>query len=340
MRITEFNAKATAKKLNEDIAKRFGQKINLESFTIEQLHDARNKLRTKLSQFESTSHYSDVLESEDYAKNKMFLDVLNLAIEEREESEPQLSEMEQLVLQKVAEGVIEFEDLPEQLQEKAKSKAQQRFMGMVYAAKKGDKAASPEVAKAAKGMSKKEAEKYAGTKHKGLPAHVGESIIREGEEEKAELIMAARDMVDRITGWMEDTANMQAEAMLELVDSIRDEMGSDLAMEFESSVKPALATIYTALESSRQQLTSGVGLLTGEQDAADMMGADSDLEVGDDATMEPSVDDAMPGEGGDASDDFATDAAAAGGEEAAGRPTRESVEYSRRFGQLLAPKKK
>jgi hypothetical protein len=71
-----------------------------------------------------------------------------------------------------------------------------------------------------------------------------------------------------------------------------------------------------------------------------MMGADSDLEVGDDATMEPSVDDAMPGEGGDASDDFATDAAAAGGEEAAGRPTRESVEYSRRLGQLLAPKKK
>ena len=39
------------------------------------------------------------------------------------------------------------------LTEKAKSKAQQRFMGMVYATKKGKKAPSPEVAKAAKGMS-------------------------------------------------------------------------------------------------------------------------------------------------------------------------------------------
>jgi len=53
--------------------------------------------------------------------------------------------------------------------EKAKSKKQQRFMGMVHAAKKGKKPASKEVAKAAKGISGKEAEKFASTKHKGLP---------------------------------------------------------------------------------------------------------------------------------------------------------------------------
>jgi len=59
-----------------------------------------------------------------------------------------------------------------QVTEKAKSKAQQKFMGMVYAAKKGEPAASPEVAKAAKGMSKKSAKDYASTKHKGKPEHV------------------------------------------------------------------------------------------------------------------------------------------------------------------------
>jgi len=53
--------------------------------------------------------------------------------------------------------------------EKAVSKAQQKFMGMVYAAKKGEMPASPEVAKAAAGMSKKEAKKFATTSHKGLP---------------------------------------------------------------------------------------------------------------------------------------------------------------------------
>ncbi len=53
--------------------------------------------------------------------------------------------------------------------EKAVSKAQQRFMGMVHAAQKGKKPASKEVAKAAKGMGKKDAKDFASTKHKGLP---------------------------------------------------------------------------------------------------------------------------------------------------------------------------
>jgi hypothetical protein len=57
-----------------------------------------------------------------------------------------------------------------QLDEKAVSKAQQRFMGMVHAAHKGKKPASKEVAKVAKGMSKKSAKDFASTKHKGLPA--------------------------------------------------------------------------------------------------------------------------------------------------------------------------
>ena len=52
----------------------------------------------------------------------------------------------------------------------AVSKAQQRFMGMVHAVKKGEMAApSPEVAQAAASMKKKDAKEFASTKHKGLP---------------------------------------------------------------------------------------------------------------------------------------------------------------------------
>ncbi len=57
----------------------------------------------------------------------------------------------------------------EQVNEKAVSKKQQRFMGMVHAAQKGEKPASKEVAKVAKSMGKKDAEDFAATKHKGLP---------------------------------------------------------------------------------------------------------------------------------------------------------------------------
>ena len=56
-----------------------------------------------------------------------------------------------------------------ELIEKAKSKAQQRFFGMVRAAQKGEGSASPEVAKVAGEISKKDAKDFASTKHKGLP---------------------------------------------------------------------------------------------------------------------------------------------------------------------------
>jgi len=63
----------------------------------------------------------------------------------------------------------------EVIHEKSVSKAQQKFMGMVYKAKKSGNAASPAVAKAAKGMSKKAAHDFAATKHKGLPTHKEDS---------------------------------------------------------------------------------------------------------------------------------------------------------------------
>jgi hypothetical protein len=58
--------------------------------------------------------------------------------------------------------------------EKAVSKKQQKFMGMVHAAQKGERPASGAVAKVAKGMGKKDAKDFAKTKHKGLPEKVKE----------------------------------------------------------------------------------------------------------------------------------------------------------------------
>jgi len=61
----------------------------------------------------------------------------------------------------------------------AVSKAQQKFMGMVHAVQKGDMdAPSPEVAKAADSMKKKDAKDFASTSHKGLPDHKEEQITK------------------------------------------------------------------------------------------------------------------------------------------------------------------
>jgi hypothetical protein len=68
----------------------------------------------------------------------------------------------------------------------AQSKAQQRFMGMVHAAQKGDlENPSKEVEKAADSMSDKDAKDFASTSHKGLPDKVKEIAIKEARGVKS-----------------------------------------------------------------------------------------------------------------------------------------------------------
>ena len=307
MNIREISKPITSASLNESLAKRFGQRVALDKFTLEQLQDARNKVRTRLSQVETNESFNAV-HTEAYQKSKLFLDVLNAAIVEREN-----------------------------IEEKAVSKSQQQAAGVALAAKKAGKkpagkGASAEMAK----MSTKELEKFAGTKHKGLPDKKNESVIREGAEESAELVMAAKDMVDRITGWMEDTAEMQTQSMLELADSIRDEMGSEQSEAFLGSVKPSLEALYTSLEATREALTAGVGVLTGEAVPEVPMGADTE-----EPAMEPTVDAEVDADiDAEAGDEFAAAEPAAGGEEEAGRAKRESIQHSRRLASILVSKKK
>ena len=241
MQIREFSAPVTAAKLNESLAKRFGSKINIDEFTTEQLQDARNKLRTQVFNVETTESF-DAVQQKGHTKNKLFLDVLNAALHERDDV------------------AIAIDEAIEQ--------------------------------------------------------------VNEGEEDKAELVMAAKDMVDRVTGWMEDTAEMQTESMLELADAIRDEMGSESAEAFTAAVKPALEAMYGVMETTRIALTGGVGMLTGEGEPMDTMGAE---EPDMDMDMEP-VDGDMDMEEPEADDEFGAADAAAGGEELGGREKRESIQ--------------
>jgi hypothetical protein len=73
------------------------------------------------------------------------------------------------MLKKAGYTVTKAADRAEELDEKAVSKKQQKFMGMVHATQKGERPASGAVGKVAKSMGKKDAEDFASTKHKGLP---------------------------------------------------------------------------------------------------------------------------------------------------------------------------
>jgi hypothetical protein len=88
--------------------------------------------------------------------------------------------------------------------------------------------------------------------------------LREGEEGKAEVIMAVKDMVDKFTGWSEDIAQMQANTAMEMADSIRDELGSDVSAQFTQVAGPALDSAFQAVKAAREALNSIVGVITGQ----------------------------------------------------------------------------
>jgi hypothetical protein len=316
MNIKDLHKPITSKQLNESLSEKFGYSINLEKFTIEQLHDARNKLRTAQSQFETNESYDSVLSSHKYQKNKMFLDVLNQEIAERETNEEADVEEEGRGKKKKMKNLKEYHSAMRRLNGHGFNKgwvqnARQRLMM--------ERDADEEVVSEL--IVRYDLDE---TTAKGI---VRDLIITEGEEEKAELIMASKDMVDRITGWLEDVASMKSEAMLDLLDSIRDEMGSDTSTQFEQTVRPALDEIYLALEKNRQALASAVGVLTGTGGPAPTgMGAGPGLAG---AAGGMGAEEGPPEE--------AADLAPEGG--AAGRAMRESA-YSRRLATILTTKKK
>lgn len=89
--------------------------------------------------------------------------------------------------------------------------------------------------------------------------------LTEGEVSNAEVLLAAKDMVDSIQDVIEKVGKMQNEQLPQLLDSIRDQIGSEQSDGFKSAVGGTLETLMTQLQSAREGVSQGVGILTGEQ---------------------------------------------------------------------------
>ena len=138
-------------------------------------------------------------------------------------------------------GSIQNEQM--QIDEKALSKAQQRFMGMVYATKSGEmKAPSPEVAFAAAGMTTKQAKDFAKTKHKGLPEKkVSEQMLPEPTTEPV------NSMVDKKTELLDKSkiSNLKMiQQKKQQIDRQKLQMQKSGKLPLEASYQPEGEQIY------------------------------------------------------------------------------------------------
>ena len=336
MQIRDLSKPVTSKALNESLAKKFGYKLNLEQFSDVQLEDARNKLRTKISQFEVSESYDGMNSSPEYQKVRLMLDCINVEIMERElvegEGDGNLANNAK-PYDKVTRGDVIAGRLGKDAKGgKAKKKTESAETYSNLLRKKAQQHSVPSswIESAIDRINLGESDQEELASELQIRYDISENTahhivyLKEGEQDKAEIIMATKDMVDQITGWLEDVAAMKSEHLLELLDSIRESLGSDVAQQYQDAVKPALEAIYTSLETSRQGLSTGLSAVSGE--AAPTMGAPAPGGAPDMGAPAPGAEPDM--------------GAPDMGSPPAGREKRESVDYSRRLGILLNSKKK
>jgi len=259
--------KTKAEKVNESLYKAFGKKIDFSTFDAPKLEDARNKLRTQISQVRNEAGFNENLENDTLHQAQWMLDAINAELAEREEA---------------AINGLEIAESPEE-----------------------DESNSGE-----------EMEK-----------------VTEGEVQQASAIVTAKTMVDRISRFIEELSSMENETLLQLGDSIRDEIGQNESKSFIESAAPAIQASLENLKSTRDTLSASVNTLATGEAPEGMLGAEPE-EGGETDMAEPAADAAAPAEA--PADDFAAAEPAAGGIETAGREKRESIDYEARLLKTLA----
>jgi len=297
MKSLDLTKPITTESLLKEFESRFNMTMDLSAFNEEELQDYANHVRTKIHEITQNTHFGQELTNDGYQKNQMMLDIINQAIQERKLGEYG-GDMGNSIIGK-ATGEIKDK----------LSKGQ---------------AVSPADRKAAAMAMKSEMSKMP----KGTGTMQG---VKEGVEEQSELILAAKDMMDKVTSFLEDLASMKTEGMLELADRIRDEMGAEKSDAFLQKIQPAIEQAEATLTTTRQELDNGVRILTGEEVASDPMGADDTMDMD---TTDADLDDL--GTDDLESDEFGASDAEAGGTEPEGREQRESKEVFEASNRLFS----
>jgi len=91
--------------------------------------------------------------------------------------------------------------------------------------------------------------------------------VTESEVQQAQVVLAAQDMVDEVQGMLEDATEMQFKELPALVDSVRNQVGADQAMQFSADANAALQSLVQSLQGTKQQLETALGVVTGQAPA-------------------------------------------------------------------------
>ena len=132
--------------------------------------------------------------------------------------------------------------------------------------------------------------------------------------EQAEVLLAAREMVDKVQKMVEDLAEMQVQELMPIVDAMKEQIGFETAEAFNTAAEAALGAFLDQAKAAKEAMENATLAASGQAPATPMP---------TDMGMEPEMD--MDAEL-DMSDDFEADPAAAGEDNATGREMKEGVD--------------
>jgi hypothetical protein len=152
-----------------------------------------------------------------------------------------------------------------------------------------------------------------------LYARIAEGIDDTTVEE-VKVILAAKEISDKIQGMIEDAAKMQVQDLLPIIDAMKSEIGSAEASAFSNTADGALQALVDSLKSSKEEFDNAIAVAQGVQVESDM-GSYGDEMTGD-AEMDTDMQDPEFG-GEDDDESFGGDDANIGGASTVGREMKD-----------------
>lgn len=104
--------------------------------------------------------------------------------------------------------------------------------------------------------------------------------INEGTEiQTAQVVLAAKDMGDRLQKMLQDVSEMQFKDLPAVVESAKSEVGTEQADQFSQSATKALQDLLMATQQAKQEMDQAMGALTGEGMSVPTDSAEVDTDI-------------------------------------------------------------
>lgn len=98
----------------------------------------------------------------------------------------------------------------------------------------------------------------------GKRAKMKESIVMEQDLDQAEVLLAAKELVDKLQKMIEDVAAMQVQELMPITDAMKDQLGFEIAEQYNTAADAALGGLLDQLKSAKTSLDNATLQASGQ----------------------------------------------------------------------------